>query len=52
MSYDSGGAGLRGRALKKPYTKVTSKALLPRNSQRAPRNESHHQFLKSGGGFG
>jgi len=45
-------AGLRGRALKKIYTKVTSKALLPRNAQHATRNESHHQHLKSGGGFG
>jgi hypothetical protein len=28
-------AGLRGEDLKKLYTKIISKALLPRNSQRA-----------------
>jgi hypothetical protein len=44
--------GLRGRTLKKFYTKVTSNALSPRNPQRATRNELHHQYLKLGGGFG
>jgi hypothetical protein len=36
------GCGFTGRRLKKLYTKITSKALLPRNSQHAPRNEPHH----------
>jgi hypothetical protein len=49
--YDSGVADLRGRALKKLHKKVTSKALLPRNSQLVTRSELHHQYLKVGGVF-
>ena len=45
------GCGFTGRGLKKFDTKISSKALLPRNSQRATRNEFHHPFLKSGGEF-
>ena len=37
------GCEFTGRGIKKLYTKITSKALLPRNSQLATRNELHHQ---------
>jgi hypothetical protein len=43
--------GFIGRGLKKLYTKIISKSLLPRNTQRATRNKSHHQYLKIGGVF-
>ena len=42
---------LRGIALKELYRNIALKTLSPRTSQRATRNESHHQYLKLDGGF-